>query len=71
MAARFLSNYVDRALALASYNKLEHGTYGGRVPGYTGVVAFGMTLNECETELRSTLKDWILVGLKLGHPIHL
>jgi hypothetical protein len=25
------------------------------------------TLRECETELQSTLEDWILVGLKLGH----
>jgi len=34
-----------------------------------GVVAFGATLRECEDELRSTLEDWILVGLKLGHPL--
>ncbi|GAG21281.1 unnamed protein product, partial [marine sediment metagenome] len=27
------------------------------------------TLRECEDELRSTLEDWVLVGLKLGHPI--
>jgi uncharacterized protein UPF0150 len=67
MAARFvLSDYVDQAMALASYDKLADGTFGGRVPGCTGVVAFGATLRECETELRSTLEDWILVGLKLG-----
>jgi hypothetical protein len=33
------------------------------------VVAFGSTLRECEEELRSTLEDWILVGLKLKHPL--
>jgi len=33
------------------------------------VVAFGATLSECKDELRSTLEDWILVGLKLGHPL--
>ena len=32
-----------------------------------GVMALGATLRECEDELRSTLEDWILVGLKLGH----
>jgi predicted RNase H-like HicB family nuclease len=70
MAARFiLSDYLDQAMALAGYDKLEDGTFGGRVPGCTGVVAFGSTLRECETELRSTLEDWILVGLKLGHPL--
>ena len=40
-----------------------------RVAGGTGVLAFGATLKECEDELRSTLEDWILVGLKLGHPL--
>jgi predicted RNase H-like HicB family nuclease len=70
MAARFiLSDYLDEAMALASYDKLEDGTFGGRVPGCMGVVAFGSTLRECETDLRSTLEDWILVGLKLGHPL--
>ncbi len=34
-----------------------------------GGVAFGTTLRECEDELRSTLEDWILIGLKLGHPL--
>jgi hypothetical protein len=26
-------------------------------------------LRRCEEELRSTLEDWILVGLKMGHPL--
>jgi hypothetical protein len=26
-------------------------------------------LRKCEDELRSTLEDWILIGLKLGHPL--
>ena len=32
-------------------------------------VAFGQSLRECESELRSTLEDWILAGLKLGHKL--
>jgi hypothetical protein len=31
------------------------------------VIAFASTLRECEDELRSTLEEWILLGLKLGH----
>jgi len=70
MEPRFiLSDYVESALDLAAYEKLEDGTYAGRIPPCTGVVAFGSTLRECEVELRSTLEDWILVGLKLGHPL--
>lgn len=70
MAIRYiLSEYVDQAMAQAVYDKLEDGTFAGRIPSCKGVVAFGTTLRECEDELRSTLEDWILVGLKLGHSL--
>ena len=26
-------------------------------------------LKQCERELRSTLEDWLLLGLKMGHPL--
>jgi predicted RNase H-like HicB family nuclease len=68
MAVQFiLTNYVQEALAHATYDKLEDGTFAGGIPSCKGVVAFGTTLQECEEQLRSTLEDWILVGLKLGH----
>ena len=34
-----------------------------------GVLAFGNTLMECETQLGSMLEDWVRVGLKLGHEL--
>ncbi|HOT90842.1 MAG TPA: type II toxin-antitoxin system HicB family antitoxin [Anaerolineae bacterium] len=72
MVARFiLSDYVEEALAQAVYDKLEDGTFAGRVPSCVGVIAFGDTLRQCEDNLRSTLEDWILVGLKLNHPLPL
>ena len=64
-----LSEYVGQAMAQALYDKLEDGTFSGRIPSCKGVVAFGASLRECEEGLRSTLEDWILVGLKLGHPL--
>jgi predicted RNase H-like HicB family nuclease len=70
MATRFtLTEYISQALAHAAYDKLEDGTFAGRIPLCKGVIAFASTLRECEDELRSTLEDWILVGLKLGHPL--
>lgn len=70
MAVRYiLSEYMSRAMEQAVYDKLEGGTFTGRIPSCKGVVAFGATLRECEDELRSTLEDWILVGLKLSHPL--
>ena len=64
-----LSDYVAEALAQAVFEKLEDGSYAGRIPSCAGVVTFGTTLRECENELRSTLEGWILVGLQLKHPL--
>jgi len=70
MAIRhILSEYIEQAMAQAVYDKLEDGTFAGRIPSCKGVVAFGTTLHECEEDLRSTLEDWILVGVKLGHAL--
>lgn len=66
-----LTEYIDKAMAYAVYDKLEDDTFSGRIPLCKGVIAFGTTLRECEDRLRSTLEDWILVGLKLGHPLPL
>ena len=62
-----LSEYVQSAMAKANYDKLDDGTFAGRITQCKGVIAFGQTLKDCEEELRSTLEDWILLGLKLGH----
>lgn len=64
-----LSDYVEEAMSQAVYDKLEDGTFAGRIPACMGVVAFGTTLRGCESELRSTLEDWILLGLKFKHPL--
>ena len=64
-----LNDYMEAALRQAHYDKLEDGTFIGRILGCAGVVAFAKTLPECERELRSTLDDWISVGLELGHPL--
>lgn len=64
-----LSDYVEMALGQAEYDKLDDETFAGRIPSCKGVVAFAGTLRECESELRSTLEDWVLVGLKLGHEL--
>ena len=70
MAVQFvLTDYVNRALEYAVYDKLDDGTFVGRISACMGVIAFGATLHKCELELRSTLEDWILVGLKLGHAL--
>jgi predicted RNase H-like HicB family nuclease len=69
MLKSILTGYIDSAMSYAEYDKLEDGTFFGRIPRCKGVVAFGTTLRECEHELQSTLEDWIFVGLKLRHEL--
>jgi hypothetical protein len=56
-----LSEYVERAMEQAL---LEDASSSGRIPPCPGVIAFASSWKECEEELRSTLEDWILAGLK-------
>ena len=62
-----LTAYIEAALEMARYDKLEDGSFSGEIPKLKGVIAFGASLRVCENELHSTLEDWILVGLRLGH----
>lgn len=64
-----LTDYMTEAMAEAVYDKLEDSSYSGHIPLCQGVIAFGKSLSECERELRATLKDWILLGLRLGHAL--
>lgn len=67
--APILSAYIARAMQEAEYEKFDDGTFGATIPSCLGVVAFGESLTDCAYELRSTLEDWILVGLRLGGPL--
>lgn len=64
-----LTAYFEAAMELAHYEKLDDGTYAGEVTKLPGVAAFGGNLKECERQLRSVVEDWVLVGLKMGHPL--
>jgi predicted RNase H-like HicB family nuclease len=70
MAVKFIrSEYIALAMAQAVYDNLEDGTFAGRIPSCPGVIAFAVTLRQCEEDLRSTLEDWLLVGLKMGYSL--
>jgi predicted RNase H-like HicB family nuclease len=64
-----LLEYVQAALRSASYEKLEDGSYCGRIPKCPGTIAFARSLFDCQEELRSTLEDWLIVKLRHGDPI--
>ena len=57
MSKLILTGYIESALSQAEYDKLEDGTFSGRIPSCKGVIAFSATMHECEKELRSTFED--------------
>ena len=59
-----LLEYIDKAMSKAEYEKLEDGTYSGKISQCPGVIAFGQTLYQCQQELRSVLEGWLIVKIR-------
>ena len=64
-----LTTYIHAAMRHAVYEILEDGTFYGEIPGFQGVYANTDNLEDCRTELQEVLEGWIVLGLKLGHPL--
>ena len=58
-----LSDYMDKAMQHAQYERIEDGTYFATIPGFEGLWANGKTEEECRKELREVLEGWILLGI--------
>ena len=61
-----LIEYINRAMSEAVYDKLEDGSFSGKIPKCPGVIAFGATLYKCEQELKSSLEGWLIVKIRYG-----
>jgi len=61
-----LIDYINKALSKAEYDKLDDGSFSGRIPECPGVIAFGKTLFECQKELESVLEGWLIVKIRHG-----
>jgi predicted RNase H-like HicB family nuclease len=64
-----LTSYIQAAMHRATYEILSDGTYYGEIPGLAGVYANEPSLEVCREQLQEVLEDWIVLGLRLGHPI--
>jgi predicted RNase H-like HicB family nuclease len=62
-----LSEYIRAAMRQAKYELIENGRYYGSIRACRGCWAEARTLEECREELQSTLEDWLLLGLQMGH----
>ena len=61
-----LIEYINKAMSKAVYDKLEDGSFFGKIPECPGVVAFGETLYQCRKELISSLEGWLIVKIRHG-----
>lgn len=61
-----LSKYIAQAMRKAVYDKLEDGTFCGKIPECSGVIAFADSLYHCQEELQSVLEGWLIVKLRHG-----
>ena len=65
-----LTAYITAALRKAHYELLSGDEgYFGTIQGLDGVWAQAASLEECRDELQEVLEEWIILGLRMGHPI--
>ena len=65
-----LTASINAALQKAHYEVLPDGEgYFGAIEGLEGVWAQAATLEVCREELQEVLEAWVILGLKMGHPI--
>jgi predicted RNase H-like HicB family nuclease len=65
-----LTAYIQTAMRHAHYELMEDAKpFYGSIPECQSVWASGETLEACREELQSVLKDWMVLGLRLGRPL--
>jgi len=64
-----LTEYIEHSMRKAHHELMEDGRFFATIPKCKGLWAEGRTLEKCREELRSTLEDWLLLGLRLGHSL--
>jgi len=65
-----LTQYLSAAMASAQYRSLGGGEgFYGDIHGFQGVFAQAATLEDCRTELASTLEDWLLFRISRNLPL--
>jgi hypothetical protein len=67
--ADVLTDYIKAAMRHAEYEDLADEGWYGHIPGFEGLWASAPSQSEIPKELQSSLEDWILVGLRLGHAL--
>ena len=64
-----VTKYLRAAMRRAKYELLEEGGYDGSIPGFDGVWAYAVSLEECRNELEGVLEEWLLFCLSRQLPL--
>jgi predicted RNase H-like HicB family nuclease len=56
-----INQFVEKKMKLARYKILEDNTFFGEIPRMKGVWANADNLEDCRTQLREVLEDWLLL----------
>jgi predicted RNase H-like HicB family nuclease len=59
-----LTEYIEKAMSLAQIEKMEDGRYFASIHGFKGLWADGDTQDECCSELRDCLEEWLVIALR-------
>lgn len=64
-----LTEYIQTAISMAEYKKLEDGSWFAEIPGFEGVWANGSSVEECRRELIEVLEEWLLLKIQDKDPM--
>ena len=64
-----MAPYIQSAMRHATYESLDNQTFYGEIVGFQGVYANADTLEQCREELQSVLEGWVILGLRMNHPL--
>ena len=65
-----LNDYIRAAMRKTKYVIIpDDGTFYGSIPGFQGVWANAVNLEDCRNELSEVLEEWILLHLRDNDPL--
>ena len=65
-----LQEYFKKSLEKAIYEHIDKGKrYYGEIPGFRGVWAAGIAIEECRSQLLEALEGWVILRLRRNLPI--
>jgi predicted RNase H-like HicB family nuclease len=61
--------YCLKAIEKAHYREMNDGTWFAEIPGFKGVWANGVSIEQCRKELIEVLEEWLILKLRDKDPI--